>query len=205
MFEDLNKRQNEIIEIIKNFILNNGYPPSVREIGKEVGLSSSSTVHSHLTQLEKKGYIRRDPTKPRAIELLIDNNSSIQNSEELIKVPVLGKITAGEPILAVENIENNMTLPMSLTGNGTVFILNVRGDSMIEAGIYDNDQVIIRKQSTAINGDIVAALLYDEATIKRFYKEDGHIRLQPENLHMSPIITKNVKILGKVIAIIRKL
>jgi repressor LexA len=206
MFEDLNKRQREIIEIIKNYVNKNGYPPSVREIGKAAGLSSSSTVHSHLTQLEKKGFIRRDPTKPRAIELLIEyDNDNVQNNEELIKVPVLGKITAGEPILAVENIEDSITLPLSLTGNGSTFILNVRGDSMIEAGIFNNDQVIVRKQSTAINGDIVAALLYDEATIKRFYKEDGHIRLQPENKHMSPIITKDVKILGKVTAIIRKL
>jgi repressor LexA len=204
MYEDLNKRQQQVLDYIKKFVREKGYPPSVREIGKAIGLSSSSTVHNHLTQLEKKGYIRKDPTKPRAIEILEGNANYYEANEEIVKVPVLGKITAGEPILAVENAEETIPLPISLTGGDSVFILNVRGESMIEAGILDGDKVIVKRQSTATNGDIVVALLDEEATVKRFYKEKDHVRLQPENSSMAPIIAKDVKVLGKVIGVFRK-
>ncbi len=201
MYEDLTDRQVAIINYIKKEIKTKGYPPSVREIGEAVGLSSSSTVHNHLNQLESRGYIKRDPTKPRAIEV-IDRN--LRPNKEMVNVPIVGRVTAGSPILAVENIEDTFPLPMDFIKSEDVFILNVKGDSMIEAGILDGDLVIVRKQNTARNGDIVVALLEDEATVKRFYKENNYIRLQPENSNYEPIITKDVLILGKVIALLRK-
>ncbi|MFZ5753481.1 MAG: transcriptional repressor LexA [Bacillota bacterium] len=201
MYEDLTDRQVAIINYIKKEIKAKGYPPSVREIGEAVGLSSSSTVHNHLNQLESRGYIKRDPTKPRAIEV-IDHN--LRPNKEMVNVPIVGRVTAGSPILAVENIEDTFPLPLDFIKSEDVFILNVKGDSMIEAGIQDGDLVIVKKQNTARNGDIVVALLDDEATVKRFYKENSHIRLQPENSNYEPIITKDVLILGKVIALLRK-
>ncbi|HBK84588.1 MAG TPA: repressor LexA, partial [Firmicutes bacterium] len=174
--------------------------PSVREIGAAVGLNSSATVHSHLNSLENKGMIRRDPTKPRAIEILDDD---FQTVVDAVAVPVVGRVTAGAPILAVENIEDYFPMPRQVIRDQEVFILQVRGDSMIEAGILDSDYVIVRKQSAADNGDIVVALLGDEATVKTFYKEKTHVRLQPENSALSPILTQNVKILGRVIGVFR--
>ena len=203
MLKDLNLRQIDILNFIKSELFNKGYPPSVREIGKAVGLSSSSTVHSHLAKLEAKGYIRKDPSKPRAIEILDGYGNHIPK-KEIVNIPIVGKITAGEPILAVENIQDTFPIPIDFLGSGEFFILTVSGDSMIEAGINDKDYVIIRKQSHCNNGDIVAALLEDEATLKRFYKEKDHIRLQPENSSMDPIITSNVIILGKLVGLYRK-
>lgn len=197
-------KQQEIIDFIKEEINRKGYPPSVREICKAVGLKSTSTVHGHLSRLEKKGYIRRDPTKPRAIEVL---NNGIREFSDVIKLPVIGKVTAGTPILAVENIDEYYSIPRDLV-NGyecESFILKVRGESMINAGILDGDYIIVRRQSFADNGDIVVALIGDEATVKRFFKETDHIRLQPENPTMEPIIVNNVIVLGKVTGVIRKL
>jgi len=202
MYEDLSNRQLQILNYIKTSLKTKGYPPSVREICKAVGLNSTSTVHSHLNSLEKKGYIKRDPSKPRAIEV-IDNN--FLNASKMVNVPVVGKVTAGEPILAVENIETIFPLPMELVEHEDVFMLLVRGDSMIEAGIFENDYVLVKKQNSAQNGDIVVALIEDEATIKRFYKEKEYIRLQPENPIYDPIYVKSVTILGKVIGVFRKL
>ncbi|NLW17695.1 MAG: transcriptional repressor LexA [Firmicutes bacterium] len=196
----LTKRQAEILNFIKQSVLEKGYPPSVREIGAAVGLNSSATVHSHLNSLEKKGFIRRDPTKPRAIEILDD---SFQSVVDAVPVPVVGRVTAGAPILAVENIEDYFPLPRQVIRDQEVFILQVRGDSMVEAGILDGDYVLVRRQNTADNGDIVVALLGDEATVKTFYKEKTHIRLQPENRSLSPILTQNVIVLGKVIGVFR--
>lgn len=204
MYEDLNPRQVQILEFIRTEIKQKGYPPAVREIGEAVGLSSSSTVHSHLNILEERGYIRRDPTKPRAIEVLIGNEEPI-SKKEMINVPVVGRVTAGQPILAVENVEDTFPLPMDFVRNENVFMLRVRGESMIEAGILDDDFVLVRQQSTARNGDIVVALLEDEATVKRFFKEREHIRLQPENQYMDPILVNDVSILGKVIGVFRRL
>lgn len=201
MYSDLSARQLEILEIIKKGITLKGYPPSVREIGEAVGLSSSSTVHNHLNILEEKGYIRRDPTKPRAIEVL--DSSSEYGFRKIVHVPVVGRVTAGEPILAVENIEDSFPLPYDLVKSDTVFMLKVQGESMIDAGILDNDLIVVRQQNTANNGDIVVALLEDEATVKRFFKENDVVRLQPENPHMAPIYTQNVSILGKVIGVFR--
>lgn len=200
MKPNLTRRQEEILNVIKQAVREKGYPPSVREIGAAVGLSSSATVHSHLNSLENKGMIRRDPTKPRAIEILDDGFQAINDS---IAVPVVGRVTAGTPILAVENIEDYFPLPQQVVREQEVFILQVRGDSMIEAGILDNDHVIVRRQNVADNGDIVVALLGDEATVKTFYKEKNHIRLQPENSALSPILTKDVAVLGKVIGVYR--
>ncbi|ADL42358.1 transcriptional repressor, LexA family [Caldicellulosiruptor obsidiansis OB47] len=202
MKKQLTKKQEEILEFIKKRIKEKGYPPAVREICEATGLKSTSTVHGHLTRLEKKGYIRRDPSKPRAIEIVDDEFYVHRN---VVQLPLVGKVTAGEPILAVENIEETMTLPYDLVGTEDAFLLRVRGDSMIEAGIYDNDIIIVRRQNVAENGDIVVALIDDEATVKRFYKEHDHIRLQPENKAMEPIIVKDVKILGKVIGLIRRM
>jgi repressor LexA len=199
--DDLTTRQIAILDFIKREIRVRGYPPSVREIGEAVGLSSSSTVHNHLSILEQKGYIRRDPTKPRAIEILDEMNYN----REFVPVPLVGKITAGEPILAAQNIENIFPIPYDLIKDTDVFMLSVQGDSMVEAGIFDGDLLFIKKQSHASNGDIVAALIEDEATIKTFYKETDYIRLQPENNLMKPIITKEVRILGKVIGVFRLL
>ena len=199
---DLTPRQRQILEYIKREVQQRGYPPSVREIGQAVGLSSSSTVHGHLGKLEEKGYIRRDPTKPRAIEILEPGGVPAAG---VVYAPVVGRVTAGEPILAVENIEGYFPLARDFAGNGELFLLQVRGDSMIQAGILDGDYVVVRQQPDALNGEIVVALLGEEATVKRFYRENGQVRLQPENDAYPPIIAKDVQILGKVIGVYRRL
>lgn len=206
MVSKLSNRQLAILEFIKNEVRDKGYPPSVREIGEAVGLASSSTVHGHLDRLEKKGFIRRDPTKPRAIEILDGDGPSAGDafSTSFAKVPIVGKVTAGVPITATENIEDYFPLPTHMVGDHEVFILNVIGDSMIEAGIHNGDYVIVRQQPTATNGDIVVAMTEeDEATVKTFYKERDHIRLQPQNPTMEPLRLKHVTILGKVIGLFR--
>ena len=205
---ELTKRQSEIYDYIKHVVQTKGYPPSVREIGEAVGLASSSTVHGHLSRLEEKGYIKRDPTKPRAIEIVSEQTNDAVNMEETIYVPVIGKVTAGIPITAVENIEEYCPLPEHLTSthNNDIFILNVVGESMIEAGILDGDKVIVRSQTIAENGDIIVAMTEDdEATVKRFYKEKTRYRLQPENSTMNPIYLDNVTVIGKVIGLYREL
>ncbi|MFC4777687.1 transcriptional repressor LexA [Paenibacillus sp. GCM10023252] len=200
----ISNRQQTILEFIKNEVRDKGYPPSVREIGEAVGLASSSTVHGHLDRLEKKGLIRRDPTKPRAIEILDQEGVDAIISLSVAKVPIVGKVTAGVPITATENIEEYFPLPSHFVGDNDVFILSVIGESMIEAGIHNGDYVIVRQQQTANNGDIVVAMTEeDEATVKTFYKERDHIRLQPENATMEPIRLNNVTILGKVIGLFR--
>lgn len=201
MSETLSEKQKKILNFLKEEIRTKGYPPSVREICDAVGLKSTSTVHGYLERLEKKGLIRRDPTKPRAIEILDD--TSYISKRELVNVPIVGKVTAGQPILAVENIEDTFPLPVDCLHNSDVFMLTVSGQSMIDAGILDGDYVIVQQQPTATNGDKVVALIEDEATVKTFYKEQNHVRLQPENPDMDPIIVKDVKILGKVIGVIR--
>ncbi|RYL92217.1 transcriptional repressor LexA [Sporolactobacillus sp. Y61] len=198
----LSNRQQAILDFIKHEVATKGYPPSVREICDAVGLASSSTVHGHLARLEKKGLIRRDPTKPRAIEILDQDDDTYK--EKAVPVPVIGKVTAGMPITAVENIEEYFPVPRSMVEDDEVFILNVTGESMIQAGILDGDKVIVRKQRAAENGEIVVAMTEDnEATVKRFFKEKDHIRLQPENPAMDPIILNNCVILGKVIGVFR--
>jgi len=177
-----------------------GYPPSVREICAATNLKSTATVHGYLVQLEKKGYIKRDPQKPRAIEIM-----NVIANKDLIDVPLIGKVTAGEPILAQENIESVFPLPKEMLPDAEVFMLSVKGDSMINAGIFSGDYVLVQSTNTAENGDIVVALLDDEATIKRFYKETDYIRLQPENPSMAPIIVKDLKILGKVVGLFRRM
>ncbi len=201
--KNLSKNQKAILDFIKSELRTKGYPPSVREICDAVGLKSTSTVHGHLERLEKKGYIRRDPTKPRAIEVLDD--IMFISDKELVNIPILGNVTAGKPILAVENIEDTFPIPVDYVGNSKCFMLSIKGDSMIEAGILDGDFIIVRQQHTAENGDIVVALIENEATVKSFYKEKDFIRLQPRNKYMEPIITKDVVILGKVIGVIRML
>ncbi|GGH98945.1 MULTISPECIES: transcriptional repressor LexA [Mammaliicoccus] len=205
--KELTKRQSEIYQFIKHIVHTKGYPPSVREIGLAVGLASSSTVHGHLSRLEEKGYIKRDPTKPRAIEIIETTGENI-NQENTIHVPVIGKVTAGIPITAVENVEEYFPLPAHFTSthNSNIFILDVIGDSMIEAGILDGDKVIVRSQSIAENGDIIVAMTDDdEATVKRFYKEETRYRLQPENNTMEPIYLDNVTVLGKVVGLFREM
>ena len=199
----LTKKQDEILQCIKNCILKKGYPPSVREIGAAVGLSSTSSVHSHLENLEKKGYIRKDPSKPRTIEIVDDTFNLTRR--EMVNVPVVGEVAAGQPIFAQENISDYFPIPSQMLPNADTFMLTVRGDSMINVGIYDGDLIIIAKQSYAQNGDIVVALLDEIATVKTFYKEENHIRLQPENDSMEPIIVKEVLILGKVVGLFRKM
>ncbi|MFD1175660.1 transcriptional repressor LexA [Paenibacillus puldeungensis] len=202
----VSSRQQAILEFIRSEVRAKGYPPSVREIGEAVGLASSSTVHGHLDRLEKKGLIRRDPTKPRAIELLGQEESENLSlfAHSVKRVPVVGKVTAGMPITATENIDDYFPLPEHYAGDGEIFMLSVIGDSMIEAGIHSGDYVIVRQQQTADNGDIVVAMTEeDEATVKTFYKEKDHIRLQPENSTMQPIRLKNVTILGKVVGLFR--
>ncbi|MBR0118935.1 MAG: transcriptional repressor LexA [Eubacterium sp.] len=194
-------KQQAILDYIKKQLKEKGYPPSVREICLAVGLKSTSTVHMHLDKLERYGLIRRDPSKPRTIEILDDDAEFMR--QELVNVPVVGTVTAGEPILARQNIEGYFPIPVDVLPNAETFMLKVRGESMVNAGIYDRDTVIVQQQPTAKNGDIVVALLDDSATVKRFYKENGHIRLQPENDYMSPIIVEKVEILGKVIGLIR--
>lgn len=195
-------KQQEILEYIKNEILNKGYPPAVREICEAVNLKSTSSVHSHLETLEKNGYIRRDPTKPRAIEI-VDDSFNLSR-RELVNIPIVGTVTAGQPILAVENIEGYFPLLSEDIPKGESFMLAVKGESMINAGILDGDHIIVRKQISAENGEMVVALLGDSVTVKRFFKEDGHFRLQPENDFMEPIIVDNVEILGKVIGLYRR-
>lgn len=194
-------KQQEILEYIKSCILAKGYPPAVREICEAVHLKSTSSVHSHLETLEKNGYIRRDPTKPRAIEIMDDDFGLTRR--EVVNIPIVGTVTAGEPILAEDNILDYFPVPVEMLPNVPTFMLKVHGQSMINAGIYDGDTVIVAQQPTAENGEIVVALLEDGATTKRFYKEDGYYRLQPENETMDPIITDNVQILGKVIGLVR--
>lgn len=201
MYEDLTVRQKQILDHIYKYFKENGYPPAVREICTATNLKSTATVHGYLVQLEKKGYINRNPQKPRAIEIL-DKNILARDT---VEVPLLGNVTAGQPILAQENIEDTFFLPQKMLPDAEVFMLSVKGESMIEAGILDGDQIIVRRENTAENGDIVVALIGDEATIKRFYKEDGHFRLQPENRFMEPIIVKDLKILGKVVGLFRKI
>ena len=194
-------KQREILEYIKEMILKKGYPPAVREICEAVHLKSTSSVHSHLESLEKNGYIRRDPTKPRTIEILDDDFALTRR--ELVNVPVIGTVAAGVPILAEQNIEDYLPIPAEILSNKEVFMLKVKGNSMIEAGIDNGDKVIVAKQPNAENGDKVVALVDDSATLKTFYKENGHFRLQPENSSMDPIILDQVEILGKVIGLFR--
>ncbi|ADC51928.1 MULTISPECIES: transcriptional repressor LexA [Alkalihalophilus] len=203
----LSKRQQEILDYIKIEVKKKGYPPSVREIGEAVGLASSSTVHGHLSRLEKKGLIRRDPTKPRAIEVLeMDELDPVVHEKKTAYVPIVGKVTAGMPITAIENVEEYLPLPDHLVTNDSVYVLVIQGDSMIEAGIYDGDMVIVRQQQTANNGDIIVAMTEEnEATVKRFFREKDYIRLQPENSTMEPILLKDVTVLGKVIGVFRTL
>lgn len=194
-------KQQEILEYLKQQIISRGFPPAVREICEAVNLKSTSSVHSHLETLEKNGYIRRDPSKPRAIEIVDDN--FYLTRRELVNVPVVGTVTAGQPILAVENIETYFPMPMEYMPNVQTFMLKVKGESMVNAGIFDGDKILVQQQNTARNGDFVVALIDDSVTVKTFYKEDGHIRLQPENDTMSPIIVDDCKILGKVIGLFR--
>ncbi len=194
-------KQQEILNYIKEEILKRGYPPAVREICEAVHLKSTSSVHAHLETLEKNGYIRRDPTKPRAIEICDDSFQMVRT--EMVSIPIIGNVAAGTPILADENIENYFPIPAEFVPSGTSFALNVKGDSMINVGIHSGDQVFVNQCSTARNGEIVVALVDDSATVKTFYKEDGHIRLQPENDSMDPIIVDDCTILGKVFGVFR--
>ncbi len=212
-FEDLNKREKAILKFIEKQIRANSYPPSVREIGKAVGLSSTATVHGYLAKLEEKGYIKKESQKGRTLRLLKGilkedkkpETKEVYTSREMVDVPVIGKITAGAPILAVENVTDTFPIPVDFVGNSESFMLTVSGESMIEAGILDGDYILVKRQNTANNGEIVVALIEDEATVKTFYKEKGHIRLQPENSTMDPIIVPNCEILGKVAGVFRKM
>lgn len=197
----ITKKQQEILDYIKEEILKKGYPPAVREICEAVQLKSTSSVHSHLETLEKNGYIRRDPTKPRAIEICDDNFQMVRT--EMVSLPVIGQVAAGTPILAEENIESYFPVPADIVPNGESFVLKVKGDSMINVGIYSGDQIFVHSCNTAHDGDTVVALIDDSATVKTFYKENGHIRLQPENDSMEPIIVEDCQILGKVFGIFR--
>ena len=197
----ISDKQREILEYIKAEILNKGYPPAVREICEAVKLKSTSSVHAHLETLEKNGYIRRDPTKPRAIEI-VDENLNLTR-REMVNVPIVGRVAAGEPILAVENIENYFPIPAEFMPNEQTFILQVQGESMVNAGILDGDYILVEQQTTANDGDMVVALVDDSATVKTFYKENGYYRLQPENDFMEPIIVSDVMIMGKVIGTFR--
>jgi repressor LexA len=213
MQNKINEKQQKILDFLNEQIEKNGYPPSVREICNAVGFKSTSTVHSYLEKLRKQGLIQKDPSKPRALKVInnkknskTDEPKNIYSGKELVEVPIIGKVTAGQPILAVENIEDTFPLPLDFVQNSTVFMLRVQGDSMIEAGIFDNDYIVVKQQSTANNGDIVVALIDDEATVKTFYKEKGFIRLQPANKFYDPIIVRdNLSILGKVIGVFRKM
>lgn len=197
----ITKKQQEILDYIKDEILSKGYPPAVREICEAVNLKSTSSVHSHLETLEKNGYIRRDPTKPRAIEICDDSFQMVRT--EMVSMPVIGQVAAGQPILAQQNIDSYFPVPADRVPKGESFILNVKGDSMINAGILNGDQILVNVCNTANNGDIVVALIDDSATVKTFYKENGHIRLQPENDTMEPIIVEECQILGKVFGVLR--
>ncbi|MEY8482446.1 transcriptional repressor LexA [Lachnospiraceae bacterium 48-21] len=197
----ISPKQKEILEYIKSQILERGFPPAVRDICEAVHLKSTSSVHSHLETLEKNGYIRRDPTKPRAIEILDDSFNFMRR--EMVNVPIIGRVAAGEPILAEQNVENYFPIPMEYMPNNQTFMLRVKGESMVNAGILSGDMVLVEQLSTAHDGDMVVALIEDGATVKTFYKEDGYIRLQPENDTMEPIIVTDVQILGKVIGVFR--
>ena len=197
----ISSKQQEILDFIKNEIINKGYPPAVREICEAVNLRSTSSVHAHLESLEKNGYIRRNPTKPRAIEIVDDGFNLARR--ELVNVPIVGSVAAGQPLLAVESIESYFPIPSEYMPNAETFMLRVKGDSMINIGIYNGDKVLVVKQNTANNGDVIVALVEDSATVKTFYKEADHIRLQPENDYMDPIIVDNCEILGKVIGLFR--
>ena len=194
-------KQQEILDYIKSQILERGFPPAVRDICEAVHLKSTSSVHSHLETLEKNGYIRRDPTKPRAIEIMDDTFNLTRR--EMVNVPVIGNVAAGQPLLAVQNIENYFPIPAEYMPNQETFMLKVKGESMINAGILDGDHILVERQSTASNGEIVVALVDDSATVKTYYKEDGHYRLQPENDTMDPIIVDECSILGKVFGVFR--
>ncbi len=197
----ISDKQREILEYIKSEILNRGYPPAVRDICEAVHLKSTSSVHSHLETLEKNGYIRRDPTKPRAIEI-IDDTFNLSR-REVVNVPLLGRVAAGEPLLAVENIESYFPIPSEYMPAEESFMLRIKGESMVNAGIFDGDNILVKRQSTASDGDIVVALVDDSATVKTFYKEDEHYRLQPENDTMEPIIVEECTVLGKVFGVFR--
>ena len=197
----ISEKQREILEYIKQEILQRGYPPAVREICEAVNLKSTSSVHSHLETLEKNGFIRRDPTKPRAIEILDDDFNLTRR--EVVNVPVIGQVAAGEPILAEQNIQDYFPIPVEYMPNAETFMLKVKGESMIGAGIFSGDTVLVQRQSDARNGDMVVALVDDSATVKTFYKEDGHYRLQPENDTMDPIIVDHCEVLGKVFGVFR--
>jgi len=209
----INKRERAILDYIEKQSKVNGYPPSVREIGKAVGLKSTATVHGYLAKLEEKGYIKKESQKGRTLKLLKGSSGKIAeepkkdfySGREMVDVPVIGKITAGAPILAVENVTDTFPIPIDFVGNAESFMLTVRGESMIEAGILDGDYILVKRQNTANNGEIVVALIEDEATVKTFYKEKDHIRLQPENSTMDPIIVPDCKILGKVAGVFRKM
>lgn len=212
--DSLNKREKAILKFIEKQINANGYPPSVREIGKAVDLKSTATVHGYISALEKKGYIKKESQKGRTLKLLkggitegeqVSFDKNAYSSKEMVEVPVIGKITAGEPILAVENVTDTFPIPLDFVGTGESFMLTVRGESMIEAGILNGDYILVRKQNTASNGEIVVALIGEEATVKTFYKEKDHIRLQPENSTMDPIIVPTCQILGKVSGVFRKI
>ncbi len=197
----ISAKQQQILDYIKDEILKKGYPPTVREIGETVNLKSTSSVHSHLETLEKNGYIKRDPTKPRAIEICDDSFQIVRT--EMVSLPVIGNVAAGQPILAEENIEDYFPVPADMVPKGESFILKVRGDSMINAGIFSGDRIFVNSCSTANNGDMVVAMIEDGATVKTFYKENGHIRLQPENDNMDPIIVDDCQIVGKVFGVFR--
>lgn len=210
-----NDKQQQILDFVNREVEEKGYPPSVREICSAVGFKSTSTVHGYLERLEKSGLITKDPTKPRALRVVGNKKTYLRENgttkdyysrRELVDVPIVGKVTAGMPILAVENIEDTFPLPVDFVQNSTAFMLKIQGDSMVEAGILDKDLVLVKQQSTAINGDIVVALIGDEATVKTFYKEKGYVRLQPQNQYMDPIIVReNLSILGKVIGVFRRM
>jgi repressor LexA len=202
---DLTKRQQEIFEFIKQYSSRHGYPPTVRDIGKAVGLASSSTVHAHLANLEKVGLLRRDPSKPRAIELLDKAVDGIKNIVKPAGLPLVGQVQAGQPVLAEEEIEDYIETPAVAGGEEGEYLLRIRGESMKDAGILPGDLVVVRRQQTARDGEIVVALVGEEATVKRFFQESDHIRLQPENASMEPIRTKEVEILGKVIGLMRSM
>ena len=203
--KDLTKRQQEIFDFIKKYSAGHGYPPTVRDIGKAVGLASSSTVHAHLANLEKLGLVRRDPTKPRAIELLDRAVDAAKNAVSgQSGLPLVGRVAAGVPIMAEENIEEYIDVPPILGGDEGQFILAVQGDSMVDVGILNGDYVVVRPQDTAVDGEIIVALVEEEATVKRFFRETDHIRLQPENKTMDPIIVRDVSILGRVVGVFRK-
>ena len=207
------RKEKAILKFIEEQVIENGYPPSVREIGKAIGLSSTATVHAYLAKLEKQGFIKKEDKKGRTLKVIKGTDGQPLKREsknfyaqrEMVDVPVIGKITAGQPILAVENVTDTFPIPIDFVGNSESFMLTVRGESMIEAGILDGDYILVKKQNNANNGEIVVALIEDEATVKTFYKENGHIRLQPENHTMDPIIVPDCKILGKVAGVFRKM